>query len=137
MKKVRLGKKPPLYRFFLNPHADIKCTTCPQCSQKTRQRKLPLVINIDPPLNILVLIKTCRYCPHDDLLIANKAGLDPLLTAVLTEHLPELVGHEYLVLGTLDNEGKTQAKQQLLDSHSVVDELHDFKEVIIFRRWGT
>ena len=44
----RLGKQPPRYRFFLNPYTDVRFTTCPQCRGKTSQRKLPLVIHIDP-----------------------------------------------------------------------------------------
>ena len=44
----RLGKQPPRHRFFLNPYTDVRFTTCPQCGGKTRVRKLPLVIHIDP-----------------------------------------------------------------------------------------
>ena len=64
---VRLGKQPPRYRFFLNPYTDARFMKCPQCLAKTRQRKLPLVIHIEP-LQLVALNKTCRYCPHCDLL---------------------------------------------------------------------
>jgi len=69
----RLGKQPPRYRFFLNPYTDVRFTTCPQCRGKTSQRKLPLVIHIDP-LQLVALNKTCRYCPRCDLLIAHQAN---------------------------------------------------------------
>ena len=46
----RLGKQPPRYRFFLNPYTDMRFTRCPQCNGKTLQRKLPLVIHVDPML---------------------------------------------------------------------------------------
>jgi hypothetical protein len=39
-----LGKQPPRYRFFLNPYQDARFSTCPQCANKTGQRKLPLFI---------------------------------------------------------------------------------------------
>ena len=44
----RLGKPPPRYRFFLNPHPDLRFTRCPQRGAQMRVRKLPLVIHIDP-----------------------------------------------------------------------------------------
>jgi hypothetical protein len=36
------------FRFFLNPYQDVRFSTCPQCANKTGQRKLPLFIHIDP-----------------------------------------------------------------------------------------
>ncbi len=72
---TRLGKQPPQYRFFLNPYQDARFTRCPQCDQPMRQRKLPLVIHIDP-MQLLSLNKTCRYCPHCDLLIAHQDDRD-------------------------------------------------------------
>src|SRR6476619_2103005 len=72
----RLGKQPPRYRCFWNPYADVRFTTCPQCGEKTRVRKLPLVIHIDP-LQMVALNKTCRYCPRCDLLIAHQDELEP------------------------------------------------------------
>ena len=79
---ARLGKQPPRYRFFLNPYADARFTTCPQCSGKTRVRKLPLVIHIDP-LQLIALNKTCRYCPRCDLLIAHQDEIEAFLAGVL------------------------------------------------------
>src|SRR5438105_15688393 len=76
----RLGKQPPRYRFFLNPYTDVRFTTCPQCRGKTRQRKLPLVIHIDP-LQFVALNKACRYCPRCDLLIAHQDELEAWLAA--------------------------------------------------------
>jgi len=50
----RLGKLPPRFKFFLNPYTDVRFTTCPNCEGRTRQRKLPLVIHVDPqsPLSL-------------------------------------------------------------------------------------
>src|SRR6266700_5615395 len=74
----RRGKQPPRYRFFLNPYTDVRFTTCPQCRGKTSQRKLPLVIHIDP-MQLVALNKTCRYCPRCDLLIAHQDELEAWL----------------------------------------------------------
>ena len=98
---VRLGKLEPRYRFFLNPYTDVRFTACPQCGGKTRQRKLPLVIHIDP-LQLIALNKTCRYCPACDLLIAQQDKLQAWLAAFFSEHRPKIVGNDYLVLGTQD-----------------------------------
>src|SRR6266567_9481953 len=47
-KTEQLGKQPPRYRFFLNPYQDMRFTRCPQCDNKTRLRKLPLIIHLEP-----------------------------------------------------------------------------------------
>jgi hypothetical protein len=45
--RPRLGKLSPLYAFFLNPFRNVRFTTsCPGCSGKTKQRKLPLAIHV-------------------------------------------------------------------------------------------
>src|SRR3989442_6491365 len=97
----RLGKQAPRYRFFLNPYTDVRFTTCPQCSGKTKVRKLPLVIHIDP-MQLVALNKTCRYCPRCDLLIAHQDELEAWLAGVFGQQKPEIVGNHYLVVGTDD-----------------------------------
>ena len=43
-----LGKQKPRFRFILNPYSDVRFTRCPRCQGKTKQRKLPLLIHVDP-----------------------------------------------------------------------------------------
>jgi len=131
----RLGKQPPCYRFFLNPYQDARFTRCPQCDQKMHQRKLPLVIHIDPML-LLSLNKTCRYCPHCDLLIAHQDDIEQLLTRIFTEHMPEFAGNEYLVVGTTEKSVWKRGTQQPLTLQETLDTLHDFKEVVTFQLTG-
>jgi hypothetical protein len=131
----QLGKLPPCYRFFLNPYQDMRWTKCPQCESKMHQRKLPLVIHIDP-LVMLSLNKTCRYCPHCDLLIAHQDDLEHLLASIFSEQNPEIVGNAYLVLGTMDRgvwKSGTRVQGTIQDALSV---LHDFKEVVTFKVTG-
>src|SRR5213080_4577179 len=97
----QLGKQTPRYRFFLNPYKDVRFSSCQQCGNKTRQRKLPLFIHIDPKQPLL-LNKTCRYCRHCDLLIAHQDDLEDVIARVCTVFNPEIVGNKYLVVGTLD-----------------------------------
>jgi len=137
-KKPRLGKQPPRYKFFLNPYPDARFTVCPKCGGKTRQRKLPLVIHIDPA-QLMTLNKTCRYCPYCDLLIAHQDELEGLLAAYFGQHKPEIVGNDYLVVGTVDRDKWRQGVRSETTIQDLFDNLHDFKDVLTFTpapRWG-
>jgi hypothetical protein len=130
-----LGKQPPQYRFFLNPYQDERFTRCPQCGNKMHQRKLPLVIHVDP-MELLSLNKTCRYCPHCDLLIAHQDDIEHLLASIFTERKPEVIGNDYLVVGTLDRAVWKRGTQQQITTQETLDALHDFKEVVTFKLTG-
>jgi hypothetical protein len=134
-KLKRLGKQPPRYRFFLNPYPETRCTTCPTCRAPTRQRKVPLVIHVDP-LNPVALNKTCRYCPACDLLIAHQDELETQLTAFFSAHNPDLIGNEYLVIGTLDRPDWRRGIQAPLPIQEMVALLHDFTAVVRFELVG-
>lgn len=69
---------PPQYNFVLNPYPDERLSRCPFCSNKTGQRKRPLVIHIDP-MHLIALNYTCRYCEQCDLLVAHKHEIEHLL----------------------------------------------------------
>jgi hypothetical protein len=132
---TRLGKQPPCYRFFLNPYQDVRFTRCPQCDQKMHQRKLPLVIHIDPMI-LFSLNKTCRYCPHCDLLIAHQDDIEQLLAAIFTEKMPEIVGNTYLVVGTLEKSVWKRGTVHPLTLQEIIEALHDFKDVVTFKVTG-
>jgi len=132
---TQLGKQPPLYRFFLNPYQDMRFTRCPQCDSKTLQRKLPLVIHVEP-MEMLSLNKTCRYCPHCDLLILHQDDLEHLLASFFAEHKPEVIGNDYLVIGTEDRTAWKRGMQQPLTLKGALGVLHDFKEVVTFKITG-
>ena len=134
----RLGKRPPRYRFFLNPYSDARFTSCPQCGAKMRSRKLPLVIHIDP-LHLMALNKTCRYCPACDLLIAHQDDLEAFMAAYFGEHRPEIVGNKYLVVGTEDRADWLRGVHTPLAIRDALEYLHDFADVVRFEpapRWG-
>ena len=132
---TQLGKQPPQYRFFLNPYEDMRFTKCPQCDSKMHQRKLPLVIHIDPGY-LLFLNKTCRYCPHCDLLIAHQNDVEHFLASFFLEQEPEVIGNAYLVVGTLEKTTWKRGTQQLLTLQETLDALHDFKDVVTFQLTG-
>jgi len=128
----RLGQQPPLYRFFLKPYQDTRFTTGPQCHYKTRQRKLSLVIHVDPQ-ETLIWDKLCRYCVHCDLLIVHQDQLEQQLLGHFTLLNPRIIGNDYLVLGTLERSAWKQG-QQSLPVEDMLEHLHDFKETISFQR---
>src|SRR4051794_15236027 len=97
----RFGKLSPLYDFVLNPYSDVRFSTCPGCGGKTRQRKLPLLIHIEPN-QLLALNKTCRYCPTCDLLIAHQDEIEGVVAPFLGERAAELTEDDYFVLGTVE-----------------------------------
>ncbi len=107
----RLGKLPPKYVFILNPYTDARFTRCPGCDQKTKQRKLPLFIHVEP-LRPVVLGKTCRYCPDCDLLIVHQDELEAQLEALFAERDPSLIGNDYLVLGTVERQAWREGMKQ-------------------------
>jgi hypothetical protein len=86
---------------------------------------------------ILSLNKTCRYCPRCDLLIAHQNDVEHFLACCFSEQKPEVVGNDYLVIGTLDRPVWKRGTQQQLTPQEMLEELHDFKEVVTFKlEWG-
>jgi hypothetical protein len=133
----RLGRQPPRFRFFLNPYRDVRFTTCPQCSGKTRARKLPLVIHVDPA-QLVALNKTCRYCPDCDLLIAHQDESEGFLASLFSDLRPEDVGNPYLVIGTEDRADWLRGVRTPLFPYEALGYVHDFKETVRFEptpRW--
>lgn len=133
----QLGKQPPRYSFFLNPYQDLRFTSCPRCGAKTRIRKVPLVIHVDPR-NPVALNKSCRYCDVCDLLIVHQDELEAQLAYLFLARAPELIGNDYLVIGTFDRSVWKQGRQDPWTTQGMVDNLHDFKEVLRFepvQRW--
>jgi len=91
----------PLYNFSLNPYPDITLTKCIVCNNKTGQRKLPLLIHIDPE-TLIALNYTNRYCENCDILFAHKHEIEGHLTQLFLQMNPKLIGNNYLVLGTVE-----------------------------------
>lgn len=88
------------------------------------------------PMQLLSLNKTCRYCPHCDLLIAHQDDVEHFLASFFTEQKPEVIGNDYLVIGTLDKAVWKRGTQQPMTVQEMLDALHDFKEVVTFKLTG-
>lgn len=134
-KPTQLGKLAPQYNFFLNPYNDQRFSRCPQCEAKTGQKKVPLVIHVDPH-HPVSLNYTCRYCAHCDLLIAHQDEIEHLLAGIFAQYAPKAIGNPYLVLGTFDRAYWKEGTQRAHFSQDLPDHLHDFKRVLEFELTG-
>jgi hypothetical protein len=126
----RIGKLPPRYSFLLNPYSDVRLSKCPTCNKPTHPRKFALFVHIDG-WGALALGKTCRYCTPCELIIVHQDELEAELAHSLGTLAPEVVGNDYMVLGTLDKrlwrqglEGRGQPLDEML-AH-----VADFKKVL-------
>jgi hypothetical protein len=126
---TQLGKLSPLYRFVLNPFADVRFSTCPECSQRTLLRKVPLAVHVDPHHPVL-LNKHCRYCPDCDLMIAHKDEIEHLLAITFEQRNPGVIGNDYLILGTVDKSAWRKQQKVPIPMGELAEYLHDFKEYL-------
>lgn len=126
----RLGKLPPQYRFFLNHYQEFRFTRCPECDRPMKVRKYPFLVHVDP-LHLLMVNMPARYCPVCDLLILHHDKLGERLVAGLLPRDPDVIGSEYLVLGTVEREAWRDSRKIEYDWKMALDNLHDFKEVVL------
>lgn len=117
-KNLRFGDLPPRYGFMLNPYPSQRISRCPLCEQKNRQRKLPLLIHVDP-LNLIAMNYTCRFCPSCDLLVAHKHAVEALLAELFRRRDPSAIGNNYVIIGTVEK----SAWREGLERPVPIDEL--------------
>jgi hypothetical protein len=127
-KKSQLSNRPARYNFVFNPYPDMRCPKCPFCEQKTGQRKLPLLIHVDP-LTLIALNYTCKFCSSCDLLIAHKHQVEYLLTNLFLQMDPEVIGNDYIVLGTVDKIAWRKGQARPLSVAEMLPYASDFKAV--------
>jgi len=125
--KPQLGKQPPRFRFFLNPYRERRFTTCPQCRNKTRERKMPLLVRVIRDEG-LALYAYCRYCPNCDLLIVHQDELEKQIPRFFDNQQYK----DYKVLGTIDLADWKNGFKHWETPQNGLKVLHDFKEVVMF-----
>ena len=101
MATPRIGKLPPRYSYMLNPHAEVRLSKCPKCQKLTHVRKFVLFVHLDR-WGPIVLGKTCRYCSRCEMIMVICNELEAALARALSEMAPEVIGKNYLVLGTIE-----------------------------------
>lgn len=130
MSKDRMGKLPPRYSFVLNAYPSERLSKCPRCNRPTHARKFALIIHLDK-WGLFALGKTCVYCSRCELIIVHQHELEHEMAYSFGRIAPEVIGNDYLVLGTLD---KKIWKAGLSGSSPEIDEMlkhmADVKEVL-------
>ena len=124
--RKQFGSLPPKYNFSLNPYPEFKFSKCPDCREKTGQRKLPLLIHVDPK-HLIAMNYTNRYCYRCDMLIGHKHEIEYHLTELFLKLDKDLIGSNYFVIGTVEKKAwreniKNQESFDDMRQHS-----HDFK----------
>lgn len=131
----RFGELPPQHTFALNTYPDVRFTHCPGCHRTTGQRKLPLIVHMEPRY-LNVFVHTCRYCPACDLLIAHHDLLALRIYDWFEQYDPSVLKNWYLVIGVLER----RAWNEYLRAQKYIDEVmagvHDFAAVMRIERAG-
>jgi hypothetical protein len=132
MAKKWLGNLPPRYRFALNPYTDTRWSKCPKCGRLTYMRKFPLLIHVDG-FGLLNLGKTCRYCPKCEFIIAHQDDLEHILTEIFSESHPDVVGNQYLVIGTVEKKAWQKGMTEPLTMEKMWEHTADIKEHLVLQ----
>ncbi len=123
------------YTFFLNEYSDFAFSNCPQCSQKTKIRKIALAIHIDPN-QLFTLNKKCRFCPSCELIIAKKPEIESIMAQTFETRRPEIVGNEYLIMGTIDKKSWRLFNNNTIYPETALKSVSIFKDVVQFKMVG-
>ncbi len=114
--------------FFLNPYQNAAFTKCPKCDSKTKIRKFPLVIHIDPQ-QLFLLNKQCRYCTRCHLIIARKSELESLMATAFEKLNPQIIGNDYLVMGVAERSDWQESKKAKMSEGETIERMIVFKDV--------
>jgi hypothetical protein len=93
---------------MLNPFPQTRLSKCPKCQKLTFPRKFALLIHVDG-FGPYVQGKTCRYCSRCEMIMCQQDELEEQLAHAFAQRSPEVLGNEYLVLGTVETKTATAA----------------------------
>lgn len=89
------------HRLVVNPFDDLGFTRCPDCGEKTRVRKFPLVFMVPPALFGIIDMKA-KYCPDCDIIVVKESEFELRLEEHMVKRGRPSVGSRYLLGGTLE-----------------------------------
>jgi len=124
--RKRFGHLPPKYNFSLNPYPQMRFSSCPNCGTKTGQRKLPLLIHVDPE-HLIALNYTNRYCSRCNRLIGHKHEIEYHLTEMFKRIRPDVVGNRYHIIGTVEKKTWRENMKTPKQLEEILDFTSDFK----------
>ena len=129
--RMRFGLLDPEYNYLFNPYPELRFTKCPVCEGKTGQRKLPMVIHVDPQ-NLINLNYTHRYCRRCNTLIGHKHEVEQFLFNLFSQYNPEVIGNRYLIIGTMEvkawREGLNK-QQSITEARAHIHDLRTYEEL--------
>jgi hypothetical protein len=129
--RERFGLLKPSYNFSLNPYPDFRFTRCPDCEAKTGQRKLPLLIHVDPQ-QLIALNYTNRYCRRCNMLIGHKDEIEHYLTDTFRKIDPQIIGNDYLIFATVEKKAwreNIQSPKPLPELRASVSDFKSYQEI--------
>jgi len=118
--------------FFLNPYKDAAFTKCPKCESKTKIRKFPLVIHVEPQ-QLVLLNKKCKYCVNCDLIITRKSELETLMVICLEDKNPDVIGNDYLTIGVMERKDWWEASKGKMPQDEIIERMYIFKDALDFK----
>ncbi|WP_310485619.1 hypothetical protein [Chamaesiphon sp. VAR_48_metabat_403] len=125
VKQRQLGGLPPKYGFIVNPYPEERVSRCPLCDRKTGQRKIPILIHVNPK-HLIALNYTCRYCRDCNLLIAHKHEIEHYLTVLFSQQAPDAIGNDYLAVGTVEKSAWKEGLKQQQSIDKLLPHASDF-----------
>jgi hypothetical protein len=128
MARTRIGKLPPRYSLLMNAYPEERLSKCPKCRKLTHPRKFALFIHIDD-WGPMVLGLTCKYCSRCETIMVHQHELEAQLAYRFSRHAPDVIGKDYMVLGTVDKkvwQSSLQGKSQELGE--ILKHVADFKK---------
>jgi len=128
-RKQHFGKLRPRYRFALNPYPEVRWSSCPRCRKLTHARKFPLLIHVEGA-GLVALGYTGRFCTPCEFIIAHQEELETELAILFSEKLPEAVGNEYFVLGTIEMRAWRKSLTEPMRPEEMREHMADFKKVL-------
>jgi hypothetical protein len=129
MSKGNIGELPPRFSFMLNQYPGERLSRCPRCRRPTFARKFALFIHVEG-WGPIVLGKTCRYCARCELIIAHKHELEAELCRSFEEIAPNVIGNDYLVIGTMDRQIWKQGLAHPIEGvQTALQHVADFKHL--------
>ena len=126
MKKRHFGELPPRYQFMLNPYPDQRISRCPLCEAKTGQKKVPLLIHVEPQ-HLIALNYTCRFCQSCELLVGHKHTIEHVLFELFRLNCPKDIGNTYFIIGTVEKVAWRKGLTERLDISGLLPHTSDFE----------
>ena len=122
----QFGLLEPQYNFSLNPYPDMRFSRCPDCESNTGQRKLPLVIYVEP-LYPIILNYINRYCKYCDMLIGHKHEIEHHLTEAFLKIDKSVIGDDYILIGTIEKKAWRLGLKHPESLDEIQHYIHDFR----------